>query len=73
MDIFFPDNVPPFSQDELGDIASYKPIVDYLTYLYLRGMSTEQLQKLYHEYNFTGLSHDIVFFFVTRGYLPPYA
>ena len=73
------DHVGDFSKDEIDEIASYPPIVNYHTYKKYRVMSYDKLlsclphvQKILEEGFKVKPSYEDLFFYVNRRYIPEY-
>lgn len=70
----FNQDVGELSKEELNEIASYPPSVDFKRYSYYAKLTKEQLEK---EFPFLsiiipGITHEDLFWYATRSYIPNY-
>jgi len=70
----FNHNIGVLTKEELDEIASYPPTVDFKRYLYYSKLTKEQLEKEFPALSeiIDDITYEDLFWYATRGYIPNY-
>lgn len=70
----FDHNIGVLTKEELDEIASYPPTVDFKRYLYYSKLTKEELQKEFPAISIIipNVTYEDLFWYATRNYIPKY-